>query len=377
MFLLKNATLFTGIDILPHHALLINEGKIIEVLANTTAYNHLPNIDLEGLSLAPGFIDLQVYGGGGSLFNTKISEETIEKTYRQHRLSGTTQFQITLSTMPLSAMLLAAQCCKSYQKNGGKGLLGLHLEGPYFSMPKRGAHLSQYIRKASLAELKALIEATTGLQTYITIAPEEMSDACLELLLNSHIQVSAGHSSATFEQATSAFAKGISRVTHLFNAMTALQSREPGLVGATYLWGGARASIIADGIHCHYEALSISKKIMGERLFLITDAVTEDQRGEYNFRFAGNRFVDTNGTLSGSALSMMQAVSNCVNHAHIPLDEALRMASTYPAQVAEIDQHFGRLSAGYWADMVIFDANLEVKGLVERGLVEMFGKPAE
>jgi N-acetylglucosamine-6-phosphate deacetylase len=205
----------------------------------------------------------------------------------------------------------------------------------------------------------------------MTLAPEMCGEAELKALINSPIQIAAGHSAATYEQATEAFGKGIQRVTHLFNAMSQFQSREVGLVGATYD-SDAWASIIADGIHVDYAAIRLSKKMMGKRLFLITDAVTEDTRGEYSFRYQHDRFVDDNGILSGSALSMIEAIHNCVKYVGIPLDEALRMVTLYPAQVAEKDSSLGRVSQGYRADLVVFDDDFVVKAIVEQGMLEWF-----
>ncbi|MCY7330705.1 MAG: amidohydrolase family protein, partial [Saprospiraceae bacterium] len=189
---------------------------------------------------------------------------------------------------------------------------------------------------------------------YLTVAPEQCDDASLDLLLRSTIHLSAGHSNATFAEAQRGFAKGIGRVTHLFNAMSAFQGRAPGLVGATYArkpW----TSIIADGIHCDFQSLKISKQILGDKLFLISDAVTESLTGDYRFRYAGDRYVDAAGTLAGSSLTMWQAVQNVVQHCDIELAEALRMASAYPAVVVGEGHRLGRIAPGYAAEMIMFD----------------------
>ncbi len=194
----------------------------------------------------------------------------------------------------------------------------------------------------------------------MTLAPEQMDDASLDLLLQSDIHIAAGHSNASFLQAQHGFEKGIDRVTHLFNAMSAFQSREPGLVGATFVhkpW----TSIIADGIHCDFNSLKISKELLGEKLFLITDAVTESLIGDYSFRFSGDRYVNESGTLAGSALTMWQAVKNVVQFADISLEEALRMASTYPARVIGEGQRLGKIAPGYEAHFVVFDEAMNLR----------------
>jgi N-acetylglucosamine-6-phosphate deacetylase len=188
----------------------------------------------------------------------------------------------------------------------------------------------------------------------MTLAPERFDDASLDLLLQSDILLSEGHSNATFAEAMRGFEKGIGRTTHLFNAMSPMQSRAPGLVGATYVhkpW----TSIIADGIHCDYNCLKISKELLGTKLFLISDAVTESLTGDYRFRFAGDRYTDEAGTLAGSSLTMWKAVQNAVRHAGISLDEALRMASTYPADCIGEGHRLGKIAEGYEAAMVVFD----------------------
>ncbi len=377
MYALKNCQIFTSEEILSNKILVIEANMIARILDEEdiedldNLFPEIQLIDLKGFNIAPALIDIQIYGGGGSLYNSKTTEETIHNTYLEIRKSGTTHFQITLSSTPLDKILESIAVAKSYLKNGGQGLAGLHLEGPFFSFPKRGAHVAEFIRKPTDEELKTIIEACVGLPTYMTIAPEEFTDTQLDLLLQSDIKIAAGHSSATYQQAKYAFNKGIKRVTHLFNAMSAFQGREPGLVGATYD-SEAWASIIPDGIHVDFASVKISKKIMGKRLFIITDAVTNDVSGDYKFIHAGTHYTDTKGTLSGSALTMIQAVINCVEKVNIPLQEALRMASTYPAEVLALDHSLGHIKNGYQANMIIFDDSLNIKGLVENGCLEWF-----
>ena len=198
----------------------------------------------------------------------------------------------------------------------------------------------------------------------MTIAPEVCDEEIIKLLINNDIIVSAGHSNATYSEATKAFDLGIPTATHLFNAMSPFQSREPGLVGAVYNNNTIKSSIVPDGIHVDFVSLRISKKIMGDRLFFITDAVAETAIGEYQHVFKGDHYTLPNGTLSGSALTMMQAVKNVVQHAGIPLEEALRMASTYPAQLLKAPVPLGKIEAGYAAEFVAFNDALEVKDVV-------------
>ena len=349
-----NARIFTGKETLPKASLTIENGQIIAVDSENGVSENTNQINMQGKSIAPALIDLQIYGGQGKLFNNEPTVETIQHTWATVQAGGCSQFQITLSCSPLETMWTAIEACRAYWKAGEKGLLGLHLEGPYFNVEKRGAHPAQHIRTPNAKEVADLIERGQGVVRYMTLAPEQCDDASLDLLLQSDIHIAAGHSNATFAEAQRGFTKGIDRVTHLFNAMSPFQGRAPGLVGATYAhkpW----TSIIADGVHCDFQSVKISKEMLGEKLFLISDAVTESQIDDYRFRFAGDRYVDEAGTLAGSSLTMWKAVQNVVQHCGIALAEALRMASTYPAEVVGEGHRLGRIAVGYAAAMIVFD----------------------
>ncbi len=303
--------------------------------------------------LVPGFIDLQVYGGGGILFSNHQTEAAIQATFDEHVKTGTVAFQITLNCSPKNSMWAAIDACKSY---AGKGLVGLHLEGPFFNPAKRGAHLEAFVQKPTREFVQEIIDWTAGLPTYMTIAPEMFEPEVLELLKNSPIMCSMGHSDASYAQAQEA---GITRITHLFNAMSQWQSRALGLVGASFR-SDAWTSIIADGLHCDFESLRLAKQLKGDKLFLITDAVTNDVSGPYVFAKNGARFTNEAGVLSGSALSMDEAIRNCVNIVDIPLEEAIRMATLYPSQVANLTD-LGSIEVGKRACFVHLSDDLQVK----------------
>ncbi len=336
---------FTGHQWLENQAISIEDGHI------TSIQNESGGI-ADGF-LVPGFIDLQVYGGGGILFSNHQTEAAIQATFDDHAIKGTVAFQITLNCSPKSSIWAAIQACKSYR---GKGLVGLHLEGPFFNPLKRGAHLEAFVQEPTMEFVQEIIDRTQGLPTYMTLAPEMFAPEVLTLLMNSHIMCSMGHSDATFEQAQQA---GIKRITHLFNAMSQWQSRALGLVGASFR-SDAWTSIIADGLHCDFESLRLAKQLKGEKLFLITDAVTHDESGPYVFTKNGARFTNETGVLSGSALTMDEAIRNCVNKAGISIEEAIRMASVYPAEVANLTD-LGSIEVGKRACFVELNAALEVK----------------
>jgi N-acetylglucosamine-6-phosphate deacetylase len=230
------------------------------------------------------------------------------------------------------------------------------LEGPFFNPIKRGAHNEKFVQEPAKEFVQEIIDRTQGFPTYMTIAPEMFTPDVLNLLKNSHIMCSMGHSDATYEQAQQA---GISRITHLFNAMSQWQSRSLGLVGASFR-SDAWTSIIADGLHCDFESLRLAKQLKREKLFLITDAVTHDESGPYIFTKNGIRFTNEAGVLSGSALTMDEAIRNCVQHAGISLEEAIRMATVYPAEVANLNE-LGSIEVGKRACFVELNSKLTVQ----------------
>ncbi len=335
---------FTGHEWLTNQAISIEDGYI-------NSLSHEAGGISDGF-LVPGFIDLQVYGGGGLLFSNHQTVAAIQATFDEHVKTGTVAFQITLNCSPKQSMWSAIEACKSYI---GKGLAGLHLEGPFFNPVKRGAHNEKFVQEPTKEFVQEIIDRTQGLPTYMTIAPEMFEPDVLRLLKNSHIMCSMGHSDATYEQAQQA---GISRITHLFNAMSQWQSRSLGLVGASFR-SDAWTSIIADGLHCDFESLRLAKQIKGEKLFLITDAVTHDESGPYIFTKNGIRFTNEAGVLSGSALTMDEAIRNCVQKAGISLEEAIRMSTVYPAEVADL-AHLGSIGAGKKACFVHLSDDLHV-----------------
>jgi N-acetylglucosamine-6-phosphate deacetylase len=356
-----NGTIFTSEEIWQRKAVLTNNHFIESVVNENEIPENYEKIDLHGYNLAPALIDLQIYGGNGKLFSMYPSVEAISATYDYCKNGGAAWFQPTVATNSLQKMEAAIDAVKDYRKQQLPGVIGLHLEGPYINPIKRGAHLTPFIHQPTTDEVKKLLDRAEGILTMMTLAPEMCDDAVIQLLLDSKVIVSAGHSNATYAEAMHGFDDcHIPVATHLFNAMSPLQSRAPGLVGAIYDHDAAKCSMVADGIHVDFNAIRISKKIMGERLFLITDAVEENAAGEYIYIRTNDRYVKDDGTLAGSLLTMMSAVKNCVEKIHIPLDEALRMASLYPAQVMKSDDKKGKVKKGYCAEFVVFDDDLNV-----------------
>jgi N-acetylglucosamine-6-phosphate deacetylase len=359
-----HCNIYTGSKKETGKAILVNN-NIIERLTDekdiATGYQVK---DLGGLNLAPAFIDLQIYGGDGKLFSAELDTEAIAATYRYCLRGGCTQFMLTMATNTIENFLKGIELVKQYWQQGGKGLLGLHMEGPYLNPAKKGAHILEHIKKPVAHEMGLLLEKGRGVLKMMTIAPEVCDEEIIRMLTDNGIIVSAGHSNATYAEAVKGFDLGIPAATHLFNAMSPFQSREPGMVGAVYNNDTVRSSIVTDGIHVDFVSVRISKKIMGERLFFITDAVAETSKGEYRHVLNGDHFTLPDGTLSGSALTMMQSVKNGVQHVGISLEEALRMASTYPAQLLRLPVPLGKIEPGYAAEFVLFDDALDVKEVI-------------
>jgi len=355
-----NASIFTGKEFTGGKAILVDAGKITGLVSSAEIPSSYEAENLGGNNIAPSFIDLQIYGGNGMFFAYHLSAASLEATYEYCKAGGCLHFLITVATNSDAVIFKAIEVVKDYWQQGGKGLLGLHLEGPYINPVKRGAHLEKYIKKPTEQEIKKLLDAGRGIIKMITLAPEMCDEKIICMLREDNIVVSAGHSNATYAEAMKAFNAGIPAATHLFNAMSPLQSREPGMAGAVYDNENVMSSIVADGVHVHYASVRISHKLMGGRLFLITDAVTGITEGPYHHVFKGDRYTLPDGTLSGSSLTMMKAVKNCVLHASIHLSDALRMATINPAKVIGMSDRLGKIAPGYNASFVVFDDGLNM-----------------
>lgn len=347
---LVNAAFFTGREEITGKALLIEDGIVKGWTEAVSIPAEARIIDQQGCNISAGLLDLQIYGGGGLMFSDDPSAVTLQTIADGLVRTGTTGFLITLATNSLELFEAAIDVVRD---NPHPAVLGLHLEGPYINPVKRGAHIPQYIKKPERKEVEALLKRAQGVIKMMTLAPEMCDPEIIRLLLDNGVVISAGHSNATFEEATKGFAQGIQTSTHLFNAMSPLHHRDTGLPGAVYQSSTAYASIIPDGVHVDFEALSISKKMMGKRLFLITDAV-EPSTGAYPHVRQKDRFTLPDGTLSGSAITMLQGIRNCVEKVGVPLPEALRMATVYPARLMGMPQR-GEITVGLKANLTIFD----------------------
>jgi N-acetylglucosamine-6-phosphate deacetylase len=350
--------LFTGTSWRNNSAVIIENDEV----SNVVQVNNLPAdipVVQHACIVAPAFIDIQIYGASSQLFSADPLADTLLKMKVHCASGGAKYFLPTIATNTTEVLKKGIDAIKDYWKIGGSGVPGLHIEGPWINKEKRGAHIEKFIHAPQKKEVTELLDYGKAVIKMITLAPETCSDEIVDLIKSYGIIISAGHSNSTYPEASGAFKKNIHVATHLFNAMSSLHHREPGLPAAIMLDPGVMASIVADGYHVDFEMIRLAKKIMGDRLFLITDAVTETKTGPYRHERDGDKYV-ANGILSGSALTMIKAVRNCIDKCDIPLDEALRMASLYPARVLNLDNKTGKIETGFNADFVLLNEELGV-----------------
>ncbi len=383
MLALTNGTVYTGRSVETGKAVVIEGERIAGVVPMDEVPSDAEVHDLGGRSVAPGFVDLQVNGGGGRLFAADPTVEAIEAIVAAHLRFGTTSLLPTWMTGPPESMERAAEAVRAYLERGMPGLLGIHFEGPFINAEKAGVHDRRWIRPPSDAELARVASLGRG-RTLVTLAPEVVPPGAIRGLCERGVRVSLGHSNARYAVAMQAFAAGASCVTHLFNAMSGMTSREAGLVGAALDDPEIYAGVIADGHHVGWPTLRVSARAKGAgRLLLVTDAMPpvgatmslgaamrEFALGDARIRVSGGRCVTEGGVLAGSAIDMATAVRNCVDHVGLPLAEALRMASTYPAEYLGLGGSLGRIEKGYAADLVVLEAEVHVSAIVRGGLYQ-------
>jgi N-acetylglucosamine-6-phosphate deacetylase len=350
---------FTGETWLTDHAVIVEDEKIKAVIPVTSLTTSQTITHFDKCFIAPAFIDLQIYGAYKKLLAVYPEAGSLYKLNEYCEKSGTAACLPTIATNSREVFYNCIDAVKEYWNQGGEGILGLHLEGPWINPVKRGAHIESFIHPPSVKEVEELLKHGNGVIKMITLAPELCSKEVIDMLLSQNIIVSAGHSNATYAEAQIGFANGITAVTHLYNAMSPLQHREPGLVGAAMDHKTVMASIIPDGQHVSFAALRIAKQIMKERLYVITDAVTDTKEGQYQHKRVGDKF-EAGNILSGSALTMEKALQNLIHFGEIDPGEALRMCSFYPAKVLGLKE-YGKIENEFSSRMVVLNDKMEVK----------------
>jgi N-acetylglucosamine-6-phosphate deacetylase len=350
-------------------AVLIDGARIADVLPRTDArVSAARQRDLGGCLLAPGFIDCQVNGGGGVLFNDAPSVDTLRRIAAAHRRFGTTGLLPTLISDDADVMRAAIASVAAAIEQGVPGILGIHLEGPFLSPQRKGIHDAAKFHTPDLSDVDLVASLHAG-KTLLTLAPEEVSAQALRALVARGVVLAAGHTSATYAQTRAALDAGMRGFTHLYNAMSPLQNREPGVVGAALEDAASWCGIIVDGHHVHPAVLRIAlaAKPLG-KIFLVTDAMPPVGSEQSSFQLNGETIhcrdglcTNAQGVLGGSALDMATAVRNAVAMLRIPLAEALRMASAYPAAFLGLGASHGHIAAGYAADLVLLDEDVHVR----------------
>lgn len=353
------AKVFNGKEILSQYAVVVNDGIIETVAPIASVTQNAETIELGDVLIAPAFIDLQLYGASEKLLAVYPDANTVTAIYNYSLNGGAAYCMPTVATHPFKTIFQCVDAIKNYWSQNGKGVLGLHVEGPWISVAKRGAHNEEWICAPTIEQVKELLAYGKRVIKIITLAPEICSKEIIELIESYGVVVSAGHTNATYKQAMQGFNNGIHTATHLYNAMSGLQHREPGMVGAIFDNPSAHCSIVPDGYHVDFAAIRIAKKIMAERLFAITDSVTETHEGYYQHTLEGDKYT-SNGILSGSALTMHKAFLNLVQHCGISVEEALRMCSLYPARVVNLPHKLGSLEEGCNADMIVLNSDLQL-----------------
>ncbi|MDU7693054.1 MAG: N-acetylglucosamine-6-phosphate deacetylase [Helicobacter sp.] len=377
MIALTNARIFTQNSILNDHVLIIEDGLIKEISKNARIPSFAKTIDLGGANLCAGFIDLQLNGCGGVMFNETPDKETILAMHETNLKSGTTSFLPTFITAPEKSYKDALKAMGDYKKLSEfkNSALGLHLEGPFISVEKKGVHNPSYIRSMQEDDLITL-KNHADLITKLTIAPENVSLEQMQQLIKSGIIIAIGHSNANFETAMSYFTHGASFVTHLYNAMSQINSgRDLGVVGAS-LTSDAFVGIITDGLHVHFANIDLAYKIKQNKLCIVTDALASAGAPENfkQFSFVGKNIyvkdgkcVDENGITAGASITMLESIKNVVQNTKISLLEAINLSTINPACAIKMDKKIGSIQVGKVANLCVFDKNYNIIGVSFNG----------
>src|SRR6516164_713929 len=347
---------------------LIEQGRIVDVLpADDARCRSAEPYDLGGGLLLPGFIDLQVNGGGGVLFNDAPSVESIRAIGAAHRRFGTTAFLPTLISADLDIVARAIAAVRGAIAAGVPGVLGIHIEGPFLNAARKGVHDPAKLRELDPSAL-GLLTSLHGGRTLVTLAPEMTTPQLIEQLVAAGVVVSAGHTNASYAEIRAALAHGLSGFTHLFNAMSPLTGREPGVVGAALDDQRSWCGIIVDGEHTDPVVLRIALRFKPhDRFVLVTDAMPSVGTSQGWFELQGRRITvrgqacwDEDGRLAGSNIDMASCVRNAVAMLGVSLPQAVRMASQVPAEFLGVAQDYGQIAAGQRANLVLADDELNV-----------------
>jgi len=366
---LVNGRVLANGGILDDRAVLLDGPRIVDVVpAADPRCKSAARHDLDGQLLLPGFLDTQVNGGGGVLFNAEPTVDAIRAIGEAHRRFGTTGFLPTLISDDLDVVARAVDAVRAAMERGVPGVLGIHIEGPYLNVERKGVHSSEKLRGLDESAIGLLTSLRRG-KTLVTLAPEMTTPAIISKLALAGVVVSAGHTNATYGEIRTALEHGLTGFTHLFNAMSQLTGRAPGVVGAALDDPGSWCGIIVDGRHVDPTVLRIALRCKRhDRFMLVTDAMPSVGATEKTFSLQGRTIsvadgvlVDEEGTIAGSDTDMASTVRNAIDLLGLELTEAVRMASQYPAEFLGLGGELGRIAPGYRASLVLVDDRMQVQ----------------
>lgn len=381
--LIKNVNIITPYEIMYNASLSVECGKISNMYINNDADDRMFDVVIDGKNqyLSPGFIDIHNHGN----FGHDAMESTFEALDTMadfHIKNGVTGFLATTMTASTEDTKKAIKNTVEYMKKRKEAsktqVLGLYLEGPYFSTIKKGAQPDEYIKKPCIEEIEDFINISHNNIKIMALAPElEGSGEAIAFLKNNGITVSAGHSNATYEQTMEGIEKGITQVTHLYNGMRAFSHREPGIIGAALTDERVSCEMICDGIHLHKAAMRMATRLKGkDKIILISDAMMAAGLKDGEYILGGQKVFVNNGaaklkdgTLAGSTLTLNRAVKNMVRLVGVKLEDAVRMASLNPAKAAKVDKTKGSIEIGKDADLILFDDNIDVSLAMVNGKI--------
>lgn len=380
-YAIAGGPVFDGRDFPADHAVIIHEETIRALVPASEIPAGMETISADGAIVAPGFVDLQLNGCGGVTFTDSITAEALDRMHAANLKSGCTAFLPTLVSTAEADMLAAMRLVREYRaRRGPAPVLGLHLEGPYISRARKGIHNEAHIKALTPAMRDALCAYAGAAPLVLTLAPECVDADDIRALADAGVIVSIGHTNAAYEEAKRGIRAGARAATHLFNAMSPWQSREPGAVGAIFDSPDVACGIIADGAHSHFASVALAKRLKRNKCFLITDGTAPVGTDMTEFSFCGQTVyvrdgmcLNADGTLGGSRLTMIEAVRNCVVSVGIPLAEALRMASAYPAALMGQEALMGNIVPGAYANLALFFPDtFAMAATVDRGAMHIW-----
>ena len=366
---LTGAKLFTGENFLENKALLIEDKYIAGIVGKANIPKNFEIQKLNGGILSPGFIDLQVNGGGGKLFNNSPDKESLNTIIEAHQYFGSTSIMPTVISDSLNILQKCTETI-SNEINNNHSLLGVHIEGPFFNAKYRGVHQKKYINTINASYL-SLFEKLDEFPVMITLAPECISIKQLKYLKSLGFKILAGHTDASYDQLEEAIKYGLDGFTHLFNAMGQISAREPGVVGSAFDFDETSASIIVDLHHVHPSLINLSFKQKPKgKLFFVSDSMATINHAEPSFELydelvseSNGRIINSEGKLAGSSITQIDAIKNAYQKCNIPLESAIAMATLYPAKYLGVSHYIGQLKKGHRADLAHFDSSFKVRNV--------------